>query len=64
VPYTVTGSAFRGILVRTTNEPLAMMNAIEHEIWATDANVALTLTGHWKATSASFRMRGRDSDFS
>src|SRR5713226_4209484 len=45
VPYTVTGSAFRGILVRTAREPLTMMNALEHEIWATDANVALTLTG-------------------
>src|SRR6266852_1092545 len=56
VPYTVTGSAFRGILVRTANEPLAMMNAVEHEIWATDANVALTLTGRWKVISASFRM--------
>jgi len=45
VPYTVTGSAFRGILVRTANEPLTMMNAVQHEIWATDANVAVTLTG-------------------
>src|SRR3989442_1148095 len=45
VPYTVTGSAFRGILVRTAQEPMTMMNAVRHEIWATDANVALTLTG-------------------
>src|SRR5437879_5496500 len=45
VPYTVTGSAFRGILVRTANEPLSMLNAVEHEIWATDSNVALTFTG-------------------
>ncbi len=45
VPYTVTGSAFRGIMVRTTQEPLSMMNAVRHEIWATDSNVALTLTG-------------------
>src|SRR5260370_20603319 len=45
IPYTVTGSAFRGILVRTANEPLTMMNAVQHEIWATDANVAVTLTG-------------------
>jgi putative ABC transport system permease protein len=45
VPYTVTGSAFRGILVRTTQEPLTLMNAARHEIWATDSNVALTLTG-------------------
>jgi putative ABC transport system permease protein len=45
VPYTVTGSAFRGILVRTTQEPLSMMNVVRHEIWSTDSNVALTLTG-------------------
>src|SRR5947209_8381186 len=41
VPYTVTGSAFRGILVRTAKEPLTMVNAVEHEIWATDSNVIL-----------------------
>jgi putative ABC transport system permease protein len=45
VPYTITGSAFRGIMVRTTQDPLSMMNAVRHEIWATDSNVALTLTG-------------------
>ena len=45
VPYTVTGSAFRGVLVRTGGEPLAMLNAVQHEIWATDNNVALTFTG-------------------
>jgi predicted permease len=45
VPYTVTGSAFRGVLVRTAGEPLAMLNAVQHEIWATDNNVALTFTG-------------------
>jgi putative ABC transport system permease protein len=45
IPYTVTGSAFRGILVRTAGEPLTMLNAVQHEIWATDNNVALTFTG-------------------
>jgi putative ABC transport system permease protein len=45
IPYTVTGSAFRGILVRTAQEPLSMMNTVRHEIWATDSNAALTLTG-------------------
>jgi putative ABC transport system permease protein len=45
VPYTVTGSAFRGILVRTAGEPLAMLNAVQHEIWATDSNAAVTFTG-------------------
>jgi putative ABC transport system permease protein len=45
IPYTVTGSAFRGILVRTANQPLSMLKAVRHEVWATDSNVALTLTG-------------------
>jgi predicted permease len=58
VPYSVTGSAFRGILVRTANEPLAMMNAVEHEIWATDANVALTLTGTMEGYISQFSYAG------
>jgi predicted permease len=45
VPYTVTGSAFRGIMVRTTQEPLSLLNTVRHEVWTTDSNVALTLTG-------------------
>lgn len=45
VPYTVTGSAFRGIMVRTTREPLSLLNTVRHEVWTTDSNVALTLTG-------------------
>ena len=45
VPYTVTGSAHRGILVRTARDPLALMEAVRHEIWATDSSVAITLTG-------------------
>jgi putative ABC transport system permease protein len=45
VPYTVTGSAQRGVLVRTAGDPLLMMNAVRQEIWGTDRSVALTLTG-------------------
>jgi putative ABC transport system permease protein len=45
IPYTVTGSAFRGILVRTAKDPLTMLKVVRHEVWATDPNVALTLTG-------------------
>src|SRR5208283_608094 len=45
VPYTVTGSAFRGVLVRTAQEPLPLLEAVRHEVWLTDPNVALTLTG-------------------
>ncbi len=41
VPYTVTGSEMRGILVRTTNNPATMVKAVAKEIWATDPSVAM-----------------------
>ena len=41
LPYTVTGSAGRGILVRTVNDPAMMVNAVRREIWRTDHNVAM-----------------------
>ena len=58
VPFTVTGSAFRGILVRTAKEPMAMMNAVEHEIWATDRNVALAFTGTLEGYISQFSYAG------
>jgi putative ABC transport system permease protein len=58
IPYTVTGSSFRGILVRTAGEPIAMMNAVQHEIWATDANVAVTLTGTLESFISQFSYAG------
>jgi putative ABC transport system permease protein len=58
IPYTVTGSAFRGILVRTAREPLTMMNAVQREIWATDANVAVTLTGTLEGYISQFSFAG------
>jgi putative ABC transport system permease protein len=45
VPYTVTASAGSGILVRTVQEPMSMMNAVRHEIWVTDPGVALSHSG-------------------
>jgi putative ABC transport system permease protein len=58
VPYTVTGSAFRGILVRTSQEPLTLMEAARHEIWATDPNVAVTLTGTLEGYISQFSYAG------
>jgi putative ABC transport system permease protein len=58
VPYTVTGSAFRGVLVRTAKEPMTMMNAVQREIWATDSNVALTLTGTLEGYISQFSYAG------
>jgi putative ABC transport system permease protein len=44
VPYTITGSFERGILVRTAGAPMPFLNAVRRETWAVDRNVALTLT--------------------
>jgi putative ABC transport system permease protein len=45
IPYTITGSFERGILVRTARDPLPMLDTLRKEIWAVDRNVALTDTG-------------------
>src|SRR5882672_10324309 len=45
VPYTITGAFDRGILVRTSAPPLTMLNSVRREIWAVDANIALTFAG-------------------
>jgi putative ABC transport system permease protein len=58
IPYTVTGSGFRGILVRTTQEPLGMLNTVEKEIWATDPNVAVTFTGTMEGYISQFSYAG------
>jgi putative ABC transport system permease protein len=58
VPYTVTGSAERGVLVRTVNDPLLMLSALRREIWATDRNVAVTLTGSLEDFISSFSYAG------
>ena len=58
IPYTVTGSAFRGILVRTAKDPMTMMNAVQQEIWSTDRNVAVTLTGTLEGYISQFSYAG------
>jgi putative ABC transport system permease protein len=58
IPYTVTGSAARGILVRTSQEPMSMMNVVRQEIWATDHSVALTLTGTLEGYISQFSFAG------
>ncbi len=45
IPATVTGSGLRGILVRTSNDPMGAMNEVRRAVWATDRSVALTFTG-------------------
>ena len=43
MPYTITGSYYRALMIRTAQNPLAMVNVIRKEIWASDPNVASTL---------------------
>jgi putative ABC transport system permease protein len=43
-PYTITGAMERGILVRTAGNPVALIDQVKRQIWATDRNVALTMT--------------------
>jgi putative ABC transport system permease protein len=42
MPYTITGSFDRGIVLRTAGEPLALVQSVRREIWAQDRNVAVT----------------------
>ena len=58
VPYTVTGSGERGILVRTVSDPLLMLSTVRREIWATDSNVALTFTGSLEGFISEFSYAG------
>ncbi|MGB6832934.1 MAG: ABC transporter permease [Candidatus Acidiferrum sp.] len=58
IPYTITGSFERGVLIRTANEPLLMLNAVRQEIWATDRSVALTLTGTLEGYISQFSYAG------
>jgi predicted permease len=44
MPYSVTGAFERGILMRTSTDPTALVNTVRREIWAVDRNVAVTLT--------------------
>jgi predicted permease len=45
VPYTITGGFQRGILVRTSGDPAALLNSVRREIWALDRGVALSDIG-------------------
>ena len=58
VPYTVTGAFERGILVRTSKEPVSLLNAVRRQIWTVDRNVALTLTGSLKDFLKAFSYSG------
>jgi putative ABC transport system permease protein len=45
IPYTMTGTFDRALLVRTVGNPAGLTETLRREIWAVDRNVALTFTG-------------------
>ena len=45
VPYTTAGSGAQVLMLRTSQEPATMMNAVRQEVWATDSGVALAYPG-------------------
>jgi putative ABC transport system permease protein len=45
IPLSITGGFDRGLLVRTTQTPLTMVNSVRREIWSVDHNIALTMIG-------------------
>jgi putative ABC transport system permease protein len=45
IPYTITGSGTQVVLVRTSQAPGTMMDAVRQEVWDTDSGVALAYPG-------------------
>jgi putative ABC transport system permease protein len=45
MPYTLTGSAVRVLMVRSQQTPMALMNDVRQAVWATDSGVALAFPG-------------------
>lgn len=45
IPYTTTGSDARVLMVRASQEPGTLMNAVRQVVWATDSGVALAYPG-------------------
>jgi putative ABC transport system permease protein len=45
VPYAITASAARGILIRTAQDPASLLTSVQREIWATDSGVPLAYSG-------------------
>jgi len=41
VPYTATGSGERSLIIRSAQEPLSLMQDVQHAVWAADSGVAL-----------------------
>jgi predicted permease len=44
IPYTIANFGRRGILVRTTGDPIAMIKSVSRAVWSVDPDVAVTQT--------------------
>ena len=45
IPYTVPGSGAQALLVRTSQDPAAIVNSVRQSVWAIDSGVALAYPG-------------------
>jgi len=45
VPYTISAAGPQVVIVRTSQDPETMMNAVQQEVWNTDSGVALAFAG-------------------
>ena len=60
MPYTIRGSASDALIVRTSQDPGTIANAVRQEVWGTDSGVALVNPGTLKdfISESSIRRRG------
>ncbi len=56
VPYTITPVGARGILVRTTGDPLVALSAVRREVRAIDPNLAIAFPGDLKSYLKRFSL--------
>ena len=60
IPSTVTGALLQFLIVRTSQDPLTLTNAVRHEVSATDSDVPLFSSGRLEdfATRGSMQRQG------
>ena len=63
IPSTIAGSVVQVLIVRTSQDPASLTNAVRREVSATDPGVPLIRPVRLEASSASSCMPGRNSGF-
>lgn len=58
IPYTLSGSATHAIMLRTSQDPLSLMDSMRHEVWATDSNVVWWYANSLQAFINSYSYAG------